>query len=90
MIQWPQELPLLIRGCRAEHAIENGARLRLSKPEVFRYDGETLIGDPFEGVTQREERHVDLMSPSAIQTIWNRRNSETCRTQRALAAGHRI
>ena len=64
VIQWPQELPLLIRGCRAEHAIENGARLRLSKPEVFRYDGETLIGDPFEGVTQREERHVDRVAVS--------------------------
>ena len=64
VFKWPQELPLLIRGCRAEHAIENGARLRLSKPEVFRYDDETLIGDPFEGVTQREERHVDRVAVS--------------------------
>ena len=31
----------------------------LKKPEVLRYDDGTLIGDPFEGVTQHEERRVD-------------------------------
>ena len=62
VFQWPQDLPVLVKGCPAEHAIENGARLRLSKPEVFRYDDGTRIGDPFEGVTQREERRVDRVA----------------------------
>ena len=62
VFRWPQDMPVLIRGCRAEHAIENGARLQLKKPEVLRYDDGTLIGDPFEGVTQHEERRVDQVA----------------------------
>ena len=57
VLEWPDE-PVLIRGCRTGHAIEHGARLRLSKPEAFRYDDEALIGDAGEGVTRREARQV--------------------------------
>lgn len=59
VLEWPQDQPVLIRGCRAEHAIEHGARLRLSKPEAFRYDDEALIGDAGEGVTRRGVRQVN-------------------------------
>ena len=83
VFQWPQDLPVLVKGCPAEHAIENGARLRLSKPEVFRYDDGTRIGDPFEGVTQREERRV-IKSLSTIQTIRSGRGSEARNTTLSL------
>ena len=59
VFEWPQHSPVLIKGCRPEHAIENGAGLRLSKPEALRYDDGTLIGDPHEGVTQHEERQIN-------------------------------
>ena len=62
MFEWPQDQPVLIRGCRAEHAIEHGARLRLSKPEAFRYDDAALIGDAGEGVTRREVRQVNQVA----------------------------
>ena len=62
VFEWPQDGPALIRGCRAQHAIESGARLRLSKPEALRYDDGTLIGDMYEGVTQHEERQVNQVA----------------------------
>ena len=65
LFEWPQDSPVLIRGCRTEHAIENGARLQIKKPEAFRNDGETLISDRSEAVTQREERHVDEVAINA-------------------------
>ncbi|MXZ89730.1 MAG: cadherin-like beta sandwich domain-containing protein [Dehalococcoidia bacterium] len=65
LFEWPQDSPTLIRGCRVEHAIERGARLRLSKPEAFRYDDGTLIGDPDEGITRHEERRVDHVGVDA-------------------------
>ena len=65
LFEWPQDSPVLIRGGRTEHAIENGARLRLSKPEAFRQDDGTLISDTGEGVAQREERHVNRVAVNA-------------------------
>ena len=65
LFEWPQDSPVLIRGGRTKHAIENGARLRLSKPEAFRRDDGTLISDRSEGVTQRGERHVDEVAIDA-------------------------
>ncbi len=62
---WPTESPALTRGCRAEHAIEIGARLRLSKPEAFRHADETLIGDLGEGVTRKEEQRVNRVAVNA-------------------------
>ena len=51
---WPVELPVVVKGCEARYAIEQCGTIRLSKPEKFRYEDETLIGDPQEAVTQRE------------------------------------
>ena len=90
LFEWPTDMPVLVRRCRAEHAIENGARLRLSKPEVFRYDGETLIGDPFEGVTQREERHVDqaaVNDPDDMKRA-RQRDAEHNALAAAIGSGH--
>ena len=56
---WPYELPLLVRGSSNRNAITNGATVHLSKPEKFRKQGETLISDPNEGITNREVVQVD-------------------------------
>ena len=51
---WPVELPVVVKGCPARYALEECGTIRLSKPEVFRYEDGTLIGDPSEAVTQRK------------------------------------
>ena len=56
---WPHGLPLLAKGSSSRNAITNGATVRLSKPEKFREQGETLISDPYEGITNREVVRVD-------------------------------
>ena len=46
LFEWPQDSPVLIRGGRTEHAIENGARLRLSKLKHFaKTTGRLITGD---------------------------------------------
>ena len=47
--------PLIIKGCRPEHAIENGSDLKISTPRKFRHQGENLILDPGEGYFQESE-----------------------------------
>ena len=89
VFKWPRELPHLIRGCRAKHAIENGARLRLRKPEDLRYDDGTLIGDPFEGVTQREERHVGQAAVNDPDDMKRARQRDAEHNALAAAIGSR-
>lgn len=40
---------LLVKGCRREHAIEDGSDVKISNPKSFRDQGENLIRDPGEG-----------------------------------------
>ena len=89
LFEWPTDMPVLVRRCRAEHAIENGARLRLSKPEVLRYDDGTLIGDPFEGLTQREERHVDQAAVNDPDDMKRARQRDAEHNALAAAIGSR-
>ena len=51
--RWPVELPVVVKGCATRHAIEECRTICLSKPERFRYEDGTLIGDLSEGVTQQ-------------------------------------
>ena len=53
--QWPHEMPVVVKGSAQRFAIEYCLTIRLSKPEVFRSQGETLISDLDEGVTRHEE-----------------------------------
>ena len=53
--QWPHEMPVVVKGSARRFAIEHCLTIRLSKPEVFRDQGETLISDLDEGVTRHEE-----------------------------------
>lgn len=56
---WPSDVPTVVKGCRTAHAITNSGTLRLSKPERFRYSGETLISDESENIISSEIATVD-------------------------------
>ena len=46
---------MIVKGCRPEHAIENGSFLKISPPRTFRHQGESLILDPGEGYFHESE-----------------------------------
>lgn len=83
LLEWPQDGPVLIRGCRTEHAIDHGAPLRVSKPEAFRRDDGTLISDTSEGVAERVERMVDEVAVNAPDNM--KRAQQRDAEQNALA-----
>ena len=49
-----QPVVRLVKGCRAEHAIEGSQAVLISKPSKFRDFGENLIRDPEEARASRE------------------------------------
>ena len=54
-LEWPRQMPVVVKGSEQRFAIENCRTVHLSKPVEFRKQGETLISDLDEGVTRREE-----------------------------------
>ena len=52
--QWPNEMPDVVKASEQRFAMEQCRTVRLSKPVVFRKQGETLISDVSEGITKRE------------------------------------
>ena len=57
--QWPNEMPVIAKGSSHRFAITNCGTVHLSKPAKFRDQGETLISDPNEGITNRTISRVD-------------------------------
>lgn len=57
--RWPREMPTVVKGSPSRYAIGNCNTLLLSKPEVFRRSGETLISDLTEGITSSEDVVID-------------------------------
>lgn len=53
-------IPLLVKGCRTEHAIENGATVQISTPQTFRNRGENLIRDSGEGYHYEGSTSVEV------------------------------
>ena len=53
-------IPALVKGCRREHALEDGETVLISKPERFREHGEGLIQDAHEGFA--EEKSVTVVT----------------------------
>ena len=51
---WPLYLPVLVKCCKKEDAIDVRETLLLKKPRAFRDAGETLISDPNEARVSRE------------------------------------
>ncbi len=47
-------IPGLVKGCKREHALEDGETVLISKPERFREYGEALIQDEQEGFAKEE------------------------------------
>ena len=47
-------IPALVKGCRREHALEDGETIFISKPARFREYGEELILDVQEGLAKEE------------------------------------
>ena len=47
-------IPALVKGCKREHALEDGETILISKPERFRECGEGLIQDEQEGLAREE------------------------------------
>ena len=42
-------IPMLVKGCRSEHVIQPGSRIKLTAPHVFQENGGSLILDESEG-----------------------------------------
>ena len=53
----------LVKGCRREHALEDGETLLISKPERFREYGVVLIRDEQEGFAREEDVAVEAETP---------------------------
>ena len=53
----------LVKGCRREHALEDGKTLLMSKPERFREYGVVLIRDEQEGFAREEGVAVEAETP---------------------------
>ena len=53
----------LVKGCKREHALEDGETLLISKPERFREDGVALIRDEQEGFAREESVTLEAETP---------------------------
>lgn len=68
-------VPALVKGCKREHALEDGATILISKPTRFREYGEKLIQDVQEGspkdesVTVREETAVEAAKRRSVADL---------------------
>lgn len=69
-------IPLLVKGCRPEHAIENGSDVLISTPRTFRHQGENLILDRGEGYFQDSDTvHEAIDGPDDMG--WARHRDQT-------------
>lgn len=59
-------IPALVKGCRREHALEDGDTVLLSKPARFREFGEALILDEQEGLAREESVTVLPATPAEV------------------------
>lgn len=57
-------IPALVKGCRREHALEDGDTVLLSKPARFQEFGEALIQDEQEGLARKESVTVLPATPA--------------------------
>ena len=63
-------IPALVKGCKREHALEDGETILISKPARFRKFGEKLIRDVQEGLAKEES--VRVMEETAAQAAEQR------------------
>lgn len=67
-------IPALVKGCRREHALEDGETVLISKPARFRQYGERLIQDIQEGFAKEESETV--MAETAAQAARRRAGAD--------------
>lgn len=63
-------IPALVKGCKREHALEDGETILISKPARFREYGEKLIRDVQEGLAKEEP--VTVIAETAAQATRQR------------------
>ena len=63
-------IPSLVKGCKREHALEDGKTLLISKPERFREFGVALIRDEQEGFARKE---IVTLEPETAEEAAERR-----------------
>lgn len=91
LLEWPSDVPRIVKGCKADHAIENGAKLRLSKPEQFRFSGETLISDESENIFSSEVSTIHERSNEPEDMARERRrDAERNRAAELIGSGRRV
>ena len=71
----------LVKGCRREHALEDGENVLISKPERFREYGPALIRDEQEGFAREEQVTVEAETPKVILVL----EAERYRYQAAIS-----
>ena len=71
-------ITILVRACAKQYAIENCKRIRISKPELYREYGESLVRDPGEGYASRtwlvSEKVNDPNDLAAVRSLDDERN----------------
>ena len=58
-LQERHPIPLVLKGCQPEHAIENGSNVKISTPHTYRGSGESLIRDDNEGLITKTQTLFD-------------------------------
>ena len=86
---WPADLPVIVKGCPARYAIEECGTIRLSKPDKFRYEDSTLIGDPREGVVHRKRVTESRKNDPADMERAAQLNAESNRAAQAIGSKRR-
>ena len=66
----------LVKGCKREHALEDGDTMLISKPERFRGYGERLIRDEQEGLAKREKESVTVTGETPVEAA--KRTTSRC------------
>ena len=80
-------IPGLVKGCKREHALENGETVLISKPERFREYGEALVRDEQEGFAKEES--VMLTAEKAVDAAKRRATEDLNEAHQLLDSGIR-
>ena len=79
-----------MRGCESQYAIENCGTLLLRKPEYYRYDDDTLIGDTSENIITRERSSSIERTSTADELDLKQRDDEFNRGANLIGSNERI
>ena len=75
-LSWPKYVPIVVRGCESKYAIENRGTLLLRKPEYYRFDDETLIGDPSENIISHQHSSVERSITTEVPELSKQKDHE--------------